>query len=587
MPSDVKTGTDGHILPRVVFDALRLRGTATVIRWKRFGLWQTMSGSDLTARSEAIARSLRARGFKTGDVAAVVGDNCCEWVQADLGILAAGGVSAGLDAHGSADELTRMLRLTGARVLFVAGDDALQKALIARLNYPDLATIVTMHQQWNDAPVDPVVVSLQDLLAASAQEAVNAVTLAPDAPAMIIITSGNTGLARGAVLTHQAITAQAKAGVVALDLRDEDERLSLTPIHHVMERVLGIYSALLAGTVINFAESADTALANLVELQPTVIQASPQLWARLRAAALFSTTGTTRLQRAATRAAFTYGAQRHNAPAWQALPRLLTDWLALSPIRHRIGLGRARHCISTGAAVQADVAAWFQAIGRPLLNVYGHAETGGIVSVATTLGGKPVVTSPDGIALKLDSHAELLVRSASLFTGYAGGGDAAIADGWWRSGDVGMERGGGLGVVGRVLHQLQSPHGAMIRPFDSEQALRASPYIADAFLILDGVGQPRARILLDSDSAVQFAQDGGIPFTHFESLCRSPEINALIAGVVAEVNRTIPAVNIASFSLIEHLPRPGDPELTPMLTLRRHLLQDDDSTTLAPHSVAM
>lgn len=586
MPSDDKTGSDALTLPGRLFAALRQHGPATVIRWKRYGLWQTISGMDLAARAEAIGRGLRARGLVDGDVAAVIGDNCCEWVQADLAILAAGGVSAGLDAHCDADELARMLNLTGARVLFVAGDDQLHKALQIRTRCPDLGAIVAMHQQWNDAADDPSVLTLRDLATQSAQEAVTAPKLSPAAPAVIIVSSGSTGPARGAVLTHQAIGAQAAAGVAALGLRADDERLSLTPIHHVMERVVGVYSALLAGTVVNFSESADTALANLAELQPTVIQASPQIWAKLRAAVLMSLVGTTRLQRAACRAAFAHGEKASSAPAWQALPRMLTDWLVLSPIRSRIGLGRARLCVSTGASVQADVAAWFETIGRPLVDVYGHAETGGIVSISRAQGSAPL----PGAELKLAGNDEVLVRGAALFARYVGSAEGAqLADGWWRSGDIGeRDSSGRMRVVGRAAHLLAGEKGGSLRPFASEQALRASPYIADAFLSLDGAGRPRARILLDSESAVQFAQDRGIPFTHFESLCRAAEINALIAEVVAEVNRTTPAVRIATFSLIERLPRPGDPELAPMLTLRRHLLCEDDDAAAAAHgSVAV
>ena len=75
--------------------ALARRGDATVARWKRFGLWQTASGNELTQRIGAIARGLQAVGLAPGEVAAVVGDNSLEWLLADLAIVAAGGVAAG------------------------------------------------------------------------------------------------------------------------------------------------------------------------------------------------------------------------------------------------------------------------------------------------------------------------------------------------------------------------------------------------------------------------------------------------------------------------------------------------------------
>lgn len=331
------SGTDTTTLAGRVIAALRQHGDAVVLRWKRYGLWQPVRGRQFADRIEAIAAGLRAQGVGPGSVGAVMGDNCYEWVLADLAIGAAGGVSAGLDPHGDADDLARVLGDCKASVLFVAGDDQLHKALRVRERCPSLRRIVAMHQQWDDGAGDPGVIPLSALEAAGRDGASGTA----GREAVIIYTSGSTGPVRGAILGHDAVIVQAERAKQALGLRASDERLSLTPLHHVLERVVGIYASLLAGTVINFPESPDTALADLAELQPTIVQASPQLFARLHAGIMLAIGETTKFQRWACRIAFARG--RGGSPL-----RLVTDPLVLAPIRRRLGLGRARLCLSSG-----------------------------------------------------------------------------------------------------------------------------------------------------------------------------------------------------------------------------------------------
>ncbi|UYO50209.1 AMP-binding protein [Rhodopseudomonas palustris] len=553
------SGTDtrsGTTLAGRIIAALRQHGDAAVLRWKRYGLWQPVGGRRFADRIEAIAAGLRTQGVGPGSVGAVIGDNCYEWVLADLAIGAAGGVSAGLDPHGDADDLARVLGDCKASVLFVAGDDQLHKALRVRERCPSLQRIVAMHQQWDDGAGDPCVMPLSALEAAGRDGASG--TAAREA--VIIYTSGGTGPVRGAILGHDAVIAQAERAMQVLGLRASDERLSLTPLHHVLERVIGIYASLLAGTVINFPESPDTALADLAELQPTIVQASPQLYARLHAGILLAIGETTKFQRWACRIAFAHG--REGSPL-----RMITDSLVLAPIRRRLGLGRARLCLSSGAALRPDVADWFAALGRPLTDIYGHAEAGGAVRIA----------DHHAMEWKLGDHDELWLRGDALFLGYAGDTTPALhRDGWWHTGDIARrESADRYAVVGRLDDVLQRGSERVL-PFAAEQELSASPYIADAFVHLDRDGRAVAKVLLDGDHAVRYAQDRGIPFTHFQSLCQADEIRALVGSAIADVNRRHAAIRIERFMLIERALRSGDAELAPSGTLRRHLLKGDD-----------
>ena len=555
-------GIETEALSARLAAALAAHGNATVMRSKRYGLWQPLSGSEAVARIEAIARGLRAIGLQDNDAAAVCGDTCADWVLADLGIMAAGCVSAGLDADADGDELARLLNLFGVTVLFVAGDAHLHRALGVRGRCPKLRQIVVMHEQWDDGARVDHVMTLSELRARGAgPEPLPAP--ADSATAAIMVTSGVTAPARGALLTQAALGRQAARAASELQLSSRDERLSLAPLHHVMERVVGVYASLLAGCIQNFPESRDTALADLGELQPTVVQASPRFWARLKSSVELAAAEATAFQRRMIALALKPGSDG---------PNPILDVLVLAPVRARIGLSRARLCVTTGAPARPDATGWFAALRRPLTDVYGHAETGGAVTLAAYRGSAKAL---GGASLETLASGEIRVRSDALFVGYAGEAANTVRDGWWHSGDVDLAGSSGPSShpAGRLADLLDRDVAAA--SLASEADLVRSPYVADAFVHRDATGRVIATVLMDSDPVVKFAQDNSIPFTHFLSLCRSQDIRALIGRVIADTNTRVP-VKIDGFTLIERALGPGDPEISAMLVLRRRLLLSDD-----------
>jgi long-chain acyl-CoA synthetase len=558
MASNDKHHDAGATLATRVDAALARRGDATVARWKRFGLWQTASGHELAKRIGSIACGLQAVGLAPGEVAAVVGDNSLEWLLADLAIMAAGGVAAGLDAHVDDDVLARQLADSGACVVMAAGETVLRRIQRVRTRCPALRQVVVLHEQWDHAADESQAMPLAALEAAGAGRPAPAAT-APDAPALIVFGSAMTGPARGAVLSGRHAGAQAERAAAVLGLTDADERLVMTPLHHVLERVVGAHAALLAGTVLNFPERAETMLLDLAELQPTVVQAAPLVWASLCSSIELNLAETTRLQRWAFRSAHVAGRSRG-----------LGDRLALAPVRARLGLARARLCLSAGAPMRGSTADWFAALGRPLVDLYGSAEAGGMVALGEV--GRTVA----GVAWRVADDGEVWLRSDAMFSSYADAPDAPVTDaqGWWATGDFGAQGADGLlHVAGRMTELLPGDAGPVV-PFGSEQALRASPYVADAFVYRDAVGRICARILLDQDPVVKYAQDRAIPFTHFRSLCQAAGVRDLVATLVSEVNAAQTTLHIEHFSLIERALALGDAELTPVLALRRRLLTE-------------
>jgi long-chain acyl-CoA synthetase len=76
--------------------------------------------------------------------------------------------------------------------------------------------------------------------------------------------------------------------------------------------------------------------------------------------------------------------------------------------------------------------------------------------------------------------------------------------------------------------------------------------------------------MIDLDNVSKFAQDNNVPFTDYQSLCRRPEVIALVDGEVKRINGKFARVEqIKKFRLIDIQLNAEDDELTPTMKLKR------------------
>ena len=82
-----------------------------------------------------------------------------------------------------------------------------------------------------------------------------------------------------------------------------------------------------------------------------------------------------------------------------------------------------------------------------------------------------------------------------------------------------------------------------------------------------------ALIVIDHENVERWAQNKRIAFSDFTGLVRSDAVRDLIGAEIARVNGMF-VEPIRSFRLIEHRLEPEDPELTPMMKLRRRFVSE-------------
>src|SRR5690606_16611740 len=115
--------------PRLFFEEAARRSNRVAMRHKELGLWQPITWEEYAHRVRLVANGLLALGLNYGDRVGLIGENRPEWLYADLGIQAAGGVTAAIYATNSADQCAYILSHSESRFWFVEDEEQLDKYL--------------------------------------------------------------------------------------------------------------------------------------------------------------------------------------------------------------------------------------------------------------------------------------------------------------------------------------------------------------------------------------------------------------------------------------------------------------------------
>jgi long-chain acyl-CoA synthetase len=181
--------------------------------------------------------------------------------------------------------------------------------------------------------------------------------------------------------------------------------------------------------------------------------------------------------------------------------------------------------------------------------------------------------------IKISPEGELLVSGKTVFMGYLNQPEKTaetLKDGWLHTGDVGkVDAEGYFYITDRMKDIIITAGGKNITPSEFENQLKFSPYITDAVVIGEKRPYLTSLIMIDHENVEKYAQDNAIPFSNYMSLCRRPEVQALIQGEIDRVNKAFARVEqVKKFRLIEQKLTAEDEELTPTMKLKRKLVNE-------------
>lgn len=554
------------------------------------GEWRGSSWEKFGGDVGAFASALLASGLTRGAAVCILMGNVPEWPVCDLGVIAAGGVGCGLYPTGSAEQCRYVIDHSDAE--FVVADTAaqLEKVLSVRDELPKVRQFVALDAEAVRGREG--VVSLADFLRlgeekrdeTAAELRARAEGAAADDTAVMVYTSGTTGLPKGACLSHRYVINSVESLRGVVPVYDTDVAFSYLPYCHVAERISGLYNRLYAGAAAYFVDDLLKLGQYMEEVRPTVFASLPRFFEKIHARVVADLAREPEDVRRRFQEALETGRRvvRLRQSGEEVPGELLADYEssalpALARVKDYFG-GRVRVATSGGAPLPQEVAEFFAAAGLPILQAYGLTENVCVAfnrpdaykfgTVGPPMPGCEVRTAPDG---------EIEVRSGMMFSGYykePGKTAEVMRDGWLLTGDLGeLDADGFLKITGRKKELIVLSTGKNVAPALVENMLKEHHLVSHAYVHGDGRSYLVALVTLNPSEAEEHARALGLRFGDFAELAASEEMRALVSSIVESANRRVSSSeSVKRFAVLTRDFRQELDEVTPTLKLKRDVV---------------
>lgn len=570
-------------------------GDEVALREKRLGIWQEISWRGYLDNVTAVGHALSDTGVEPGDHVAILSDNRTEWLFADLGTQAIGARSVGIYQTNPPPDVAYILSHAGCKVLFCEDQEQVDKATEVASETPSVERIIVFDPRGTRAYTDSrlehwsaFIDRGRRLAAADPDWFVGRVRrLDPDAPSMVVYTSGTTGRPKGALISSRNVTTQGDAAAELFDAAPRDQLLSYLPLCHVAEKIFSEYLALTAGSVVHFGEAIETVQEDLREVSPTIFLGVPRIWEKMYAGVSIKMQDASWLKRSLYKFWLGQGtrlAGKRLQGAMSVLDRLwwrIGDLMIFRPLQERLGMRRCRLPVSGAAPISKHLLMQFHALGIRIHEGYGMTEVGGVSHVnppdAIRLGTVgPALSMLD---CRIADDGEVLMGGPSIFKGYLHQPEAtseAIDErGWLHTGDVGaIDADGYLTITGRKKDIIITSGGKNLSPESIENALKTSTFIKEAVVFGDGRKFVSALVQIEADACGNWATRREIPFTSYADLTSNPAIVKLIQGEIDRANESLARVEqVREFRLLPKELHQDDGEMTATQKVRRSAVE--------------
>ncbi len=549
--------------PQLLLQHAQRQPDRAAMREKEYGIWQTLTWSQMAQLVERLACGLHQAGVARDDHLVVVGANRPRLYATMLAAQSLGAIPVPLYQDAAATECVFPINNAEVRFALVEDQEQVDKLLEIREKCPQLSHI------WYDDPrglrnySEPGLGAIDELVAAGEVFATQHPDFfksevakgRADDVANMFFTSGTTGTPKGVVHTHAAMLDRARAGAEFDRLTEREEVLAYLPPAWVGQNIFSYAQWLACGYVVNCPESAGTVMIDLKEIGPTYYFAPPRVFEGLLTSVMIRMEDAGAIKRAMFRrfmdVARRVGPQLRDGKSvglWDRLAYGLGDLLVYGPLRNNLGMSRVRVAYTAGEAIGPDLFTFYRAIGVNLKQLYGSTETAVFVCMqpdhevkADTVG----VPCRD-VQIQVSDSGEILVRSPGLLKEYyknpAATAEVKTEDGWYRTGDAGfLDAQGHLKIIDRAKDVGRLADGSMFAPKYIENKLKFFPHIKEAVAVGDGRDRVCAMVNIDFDAVGNWAEKRNLPYAGYTDLAAKPEVYELIRECMEKVNADLAA----------------------------------------------
>ena len=435
---------------------------------------RTLSYAEVDRLSDRFATWLIGQDINAGDRVALYLQNVPQFVICLIGTWKAGAIGVSINPMNRARELTLLLEDSQARVLVAHRDLYEQFAREVLTQFSQVKAVTTSPREFQTRN-DPRIFSDNEWMPCKGTADLAAILndqdqgakdeirrlAQPDEPAVLVYTSGTTGVPKGAVITHANFATSAEIWRAWYRLRDGGPVLAIAPLFHItgMAGHIGLAMAACAPLILS------------MRFHPEVVAEAAH----------------------EQQAEFVVGA--------------ITAFIALmnAPGVRPEQLASLKAIYTGGAPVPASVAADFERkFGLQVRNTYGLTESTSLSVAVPRSGPAPLdaqgslsvgvpvfcteasILGEDGNVLAAGEVGEVLLRGPQIAHGYwqrPQQTSESFVDGWLRTGDVGyLSEEGWLFLVDRKKDMIIAS-GYKVWPKEVEDVLYSHPAVREAAVI--------------------------------------------------------------------------------------------------------
>lgn len=519
---------------------------AFLIKTRKGGSYQEISHKKLERDMNALGTKMLELGLGGGKIA-IIGENCYEWILTYFAVVNGVGTAVPLDKELTKEEIKNLTQTAGCEAICYSS------TCEKKVKELDISVKIKFElYRSEDVPFDEMdMASLlfagRKLLSEGERRYLKA-PLDPDAPRILLFTSGTTGTPKAVMLCHRNLVSNILNVSRIVRIRREDRTLSILPIHHTFESTVDIMIVLYQGGSVAFFEGLKYVTKNMVEAKASILVGVPLIFESIYAKLWKQAEKTKRTGALKAAIRLNQVLQKIGIDKRQKLFRTIYDNFG----------GNLRMIITGAAGIDPKVLRGFHSLGLEVAQGYGLTETAPILagtpdgeekyrktgSVGKVLpGGELLIDDPDE-----DGIGEILYRGPNVMLGYYKMEEETrrvLKEGWFYTGDLGfVDRDGWLYITGRKKNVIVTKTGKNIYPEELEALLNEDPYVEECMVYgLEGM-QPEDGTIV----AVQVRPNTETIKEAFSQTFSQSEVYELIRGRVEIVNQNLP-----NYKRIRHL----------------------------------
>jgi fatty-acyl-CoA synthase len=451
-----------------------------------------LTWAELSNEADRVARGLWSLGIRRGDRVGLWSTNCAEWIMMHMGCARAGAALVNVNPAYRSHELQFTLTRSRMKALFLWHKDkhADYEEILGRARHGlDLAL---EHTIYFDSPEWPALLDAEGRLPDH---------VAVDDVANIQYTSGTTGLPKGVMLTHHNVVNNGQFLAQGFHYSEQDKIVVPVPLFHCYGCVIGTMSAVNSGAAIilpNWTFDARATLKAVHEERATSVYGVPAMYV-----AEFGLDDFASYDTASLRTGMMSGAPCPVELMKRVLEEMHCRELVIaygqtetSPVVTMSDAGDSLEVrVNTvGRAMPQTEIKIASLEAQPTSNFDAQPISSFSAQPGTSFAAQPESNIATRETLPRGQQGEVCVRGYALMKGYDGDpeGTARViqADGWLRTGDLGVMREDGcIHITGRSRDVIIRG-GENIYPREVEEFLYTNPKVGEVQVF----GIPNARL---------------------------------------------------------------------------------------------